>query len=158
MSHLAYIILLAQLIDTLIHYLCTVALTGLADWSAFLELVLLTMWSHKWDDGAYGGHYMEGMGLIFTPVLVRCLLGPLGLLGLWLALLGLIKSPNSPIGRYNLPLVPYPPPPPTCLSMQFGVIITVVAKRITVWRKCLMVQNFNEWSSQGFWRVKFWRM
>ena len=28
----------------------------------------------------------------------------------------------------------------------------------TVWRKCLTVQNFDEWSSQGFWRVKFWRM
>ena len=31
LSHLAYFILLAQLITTLIHYLCTVALTGLAD-------------------------------------------------------------------------------------------------------------------------------
>ena len=35
--------LLAQLIDILIHYPSTVALTGLADWSVFLELVLLTM-------------------------------------------------------------------------------------------------------------------
>ena len=43
MSHLAYSILLAHLIDTLIHCLCTVALTGLADWSTFLELVLPTM-------------------------------------------------------------------------------------------------------------------
>ena len=51
-----YSILLAQLIDALIHYPCTVALTGLADWSAFLELVLLTMWSHNWDNGAHGGH------------------------------------------------------------------------------------------------------
>ena len=43
--HLAYFILLAQLVDTLIHYPCTVALPGLADWSvwAFLELALPTM-------------------------------------------------------------------------------------------------------------------
>ena len=33
-SHILYI--LAQLIATLIHYPCTVALPGLADWSAFL--------------------------------------------------------------------------------------------------------------------------
>ena len=42
-SHLAYFILLAQLIATLIHYPCNVALTGLAEWSAFLELILPTM-------------------------------------------------------------------------------------------------------------------
>ena len=41
MSYLAFP-LLAQLIDTLMHYPCTVALTGLADWSAILELVLPT--------------------------------------------------------------------------------------------------------------------
>ena len=40
MSDLANCILLVQLIATLIHYPCTVALIGLADWSAFLELVL----------------------------------------------------------------------------------------------------------------------
>ena len=34
-----YSILLSQLIATLIHYPCVVALPGLADWSAFLELV-----------------------------------------------------------------------------------------------------------------------
>ena len=43
MSQLAYSILLAQLIATLIHCPCTVALTGPADLSAFLKLVLLTM-------------------------------------------------------------------------------------------------------------------
>ena len=42
-THLAYSILLAQAIATLIHYPCTVVLMGLVDWSAFLELVLLTM-------------------------------------------------------------------------------------------------------------------
>ena len=34
---------IVQLIVTLIHYPCTVALTGLADWSAFLRQVLQTM-------------------------------------------------------------------------------------------------------------------
>ena len=47
MSHLTYFILLPQLIAMHAHsytsYLCTVALLGLADWSAFLELVLPNM-------------------------------------------------------------------------------------------------------------------
>ena len=34
---------IGQLLAILIHYLCTVVLMGLVDWSAFLELVLLTM-------------------------------------------------------------------------------------------------------------------
>ena len=44
MSHLtySYFILFAQLIATLIHYPCTVALPGFADWSSFLEWVLST--------------------------------------------------------------------------------------------------------------------
>ena len=37
MSHLAYSILLAQLIATLMHYPFTVPLPGFANWSAFLE-------------------------------------------------------------------------------------------------------------------------
>ena len=68
-------ILLAQLITILIHYLCTIALTVLADWSTFLELVFPSMGSHNWR--ALGG----GIGPIFTPVLLRRLLGPLGLSG-----------------------------------------------------------------------------
>ena len=56
MSHLAYSILLAQLIATLIQHPCTVALPGLADWSAFLEQVLPPIrWSHNWDNGTHGG-------------------------------------------------------------------------------------------------------
>ena len=48
---------------------------------------------------------MGGMGLIFTPVLVRRLLCPLGLSGpMTIALPGLIDTSNSPIGRYNPPL------------------------------------------------------
>ena len=43
------------------------------------------------------------MGLKFTPVVVRCLLGSLSVLGLWLALLGLIASPNTPNRSFNFP-------------------------------------------------------
>ena len=43
MVHLANCIFLAQLIATLIHYPCTVAILGLADWSAFLQWILPTM-------------------------------------------------------------------------------------------------------------------
>ena len=43
MSHLTHSILLAQMIATFRHNLSTVALTDLADWSAFLELILLTI-------------------------------------------------------------------------------------------------------------------
>ena len=46
MSHLANCTFLAQLIATLIHYPCTVAIPGLADWFAFLERILPTMSSH----------------------------------------------------------------------------------------------------------------
>ena len=75
---------------------------------------------------------MGGMGLIFTPVLVRRLLSPSVLSGpmtstswthsyskqsYWnvYALLGLIATPNSPIGRYNPPPASHPllhPPHP----------------------------------------------
>ena len=44
----------------------------------------------------------------------------------------------------------------------FMCIITIllycyvgITPNTTVWRKCLTVQNFDEWSSQGFLRVKF---
>ena len=61
---------------------------------------------------------MEGMGLKLTPVVVECLLGRLGMfeLDLWLALLGLIASPNGPNRGYGLPLTSPPtlPPPITC--------------------------------------------
>ena len=46
---------------------------------------------------------MGGMGLIFTPTLVRCLLGPLDFSG---PLIELIATPNSPIERYRLPTHP----------------------------------------------------
>ena len=55
------------------------------------------------------------MGLIFTPVLVRRVLGPLGLSGpvTAVALLGLIGAQNSPVGKHNLPPAAHLPPPPT---------------------------------------------
>ena len=66
MKHLAYFILSPQLIATLIHYLCTIALPGLADWSALLEPVWLIRLS-----GTHGGsRCMGGMGLINTPTLL----------------------------------------------------------------------------------------
>ena len=43
MSHWAYSILLAQLMATLIHYTFTLPLSGLVDWSAFLEQLLPTL-------------------------------------------------------------------------------------------------------------------
>ena len=43
LSHWAYSILLAQLMATLIHYTFTLPLSGLVDWSAFLERLLLTL-------------------------------------------------------------------------------------------------------------------
>ena len=44
---------------------------------------------------------MIGMGLIFTPVFMRRLLGPPDLFGLMTrALLGLIEPPNGPVGSY----------------------------------------------------------
>ena len=43
MSHFANYTFLAQLIATFIHYPCTVAIPGLAAWSAFLERIFPTM-------------------------------------------------------------------------------------------------------------------
>ena len=58
--------------------------------------------------------HMEGMGLNLTPVVVRSLLGPLGMFGpIALTLFRLIPSPNSPNRVYKPPLAAHPPPPPT---------------------------------------------
>ena len=46
---------------------------------------------------------MKGMGLKITPVIGRCLLCIQVFLGLWLALPGLIASPNSPNKGPNPP-------------------------------------------------------
>ena len=63
--------------------------------------------------GTHGGRYMEGMGVKFTPVMRRCLLHHSSILGLWLALLGPIASPNSLNGGFKLPPASHPPPQPT---------------------------------------------
>ena len=63
---------------TLMHYSFTVPLPGLANWSAFLEQ------PYKFTTGTMGpnvGHYMEGMGLKFIPVIVKCLFGTLSMFG-----------------------------------------------------------------------------
>ena len=56
---------------------------------------------------------MEGMGLKFSPVIVRHLLGHLSVFGPMARTPGLIANPNSPNGGFNPPLTAYPPPPPT---------------------------------------------
>ena len=68
---------------------------------------------------------MEGMGIKFTPVVVRCLLGPLSMFGP-MALFGFIASPNSPNRGFNLPPVAHPPP---LLTLQRAIYdITMVLK------------------------------
>ena len=60
---------------------------------------------------------MEGMGLKFAPVTWKHLYAIQTCLGLWLAFLGTIASPNSPNGGFNLcPASHALPPaaPPTC--------------------------------------------
>ena len=68
----------------------------------------------------YGGHYMEGIGLKFTPVIVRHLLGSLSMLGLWLILVGVITSPTIPyrgLTCLQLPILPhFPHTHPTLIS------------------------------------------
>ena len=54
---------------------------------------------------------MEGMGLKFTTVVVRRLLG--SCLVLWLAHFRLKASPNNPNGGFNLPPAAHPTPTPT---------------------------------------------
>ena len=70
---------------------------------------------------------MGGMGLIFTPVLVRHLLGPLGLSGPMTSTSRIhTDTLNGPITRYNLPLDShslhplYYPPLHSC--MQFVIL------------------------------------
>ena len=120
MSHLANCTFLAQLIATLIHYPCTVAIPGLAAWSAFLEQIFPTMWSHDWHNGTDPRRALDGRyaWVWYSPlsVLMTSVTSPRpfqACQGLWLALLGLIATPNSPIGRNNPPPASHPPPPPT---------------------------------------------
>ena len=55
---------------------------------------------------------MEGMGLKFTPGKGDVYYAIQACLGLLLALLGLIASPNSLNRWFSLPPASHPPPPP----------------------------------------------
>ena len=74
---------------------------------------------------------MEGMGLKLTPVVMRCLSGPLSMFGLWVALLRLIARPNSPNKGFNPPPAAHPspphiPPPSTPLTLTRATHDTTV--------------------------------
>ena len=57
---------------------------------------------------------MGGMGLIFTAMLMKCLLGPPGLSRPMTSISWThIATPNSPIGRYNPLLASHSLQPPT---------------------------------------------
>ena len=77
----------------------------------------------QWDpwralDGSYGSDIHPCVGDMSLKALQSCL-------GLWLALFGLIATPNSPIGRYNPPLASHPP-------LIHGIHdITVVVKKVS---------------------------
>ena len=65
----------------------------------------------QWDpwralDGRYGSDIHPCVGETSLKALQSCL-------GLWLALLGLIATPNSPVGRCNPPPASHPPHPPS---------------------------------------------
>ena len=80
---------------------------------------------------------MGGMGLIFTPVLVRNLLRPSSLVWAYdLTLLGLMATPNSPIGWCNPPAASHPPPPPPHPLICAIHDITVVLKRLLKIQQC----------------------
>ena len=90
----------------------------------------------QWDpwralDGWYGSDIHPCVGETSLNALQSCL-------GLWLALLGLIATPNSPIGWCNPPPASHPPhsppTPPTPLYMQ-SVILQ------WLWKKLLKIQQ-----------------
>ena len=69
---------------------------------------------------------MEGMGLKLTPCL-----------GLWLALPGLMASPNDPNEGYSLPLASHPPTPsPSHPSTPYNVSLVILQ---TLWKKVAQV-------------------
>ena len=82
-------------------------------------------------DGRYGADIHLCVGEMSLKALQSCL-------GLWLALLALIATPNSQIGWCNLPaashssppLTPTPSHPPTPLYVQAVIHITVVVKKV----------------------------
>ena len=81
---------------------------------------------------------MGGMGLIFTPVLVRRLLRPSSLVWAYdyIALFGLIATPNSPIGRYNPPPASHPPLHPPHPLIHASVILQWLCKKLLETQQC----------------------
>ena len=92
-------------------------------------------WLRQWNprralDGRYGSDIHPCVGEMSLKALQSCL-------GLWLVLLGLIATPNSPIGRYGLPPASHPPrplhpptPPPAHPLIRAIHDITVVVKKV----------------------------
>ena len=68
---------------------------------------------------------MGGLGLIFTPVLVRRLIGPPGLSR---PMTKLIATPNSSIGWCNPPPSSHPPPPLIHAIHNITVVVKKVAQ------------------------------
>ena len=79
---------------------------------------------------------MEAMGLKLILVAVRHLLGPISMFGLWLALLGLIASSNSPNRGYNLPILPNQPPHLLLPAYLLTCDITVVMRKLFKFQQC----------------------
>ena len=91
----------------------------------------------QWDpwralDGMYGSDIHPCIGETSLKALQSCL-------GLWVALLGLIATPNSPIGRCNPPPASQPPHPPshpsTPLYVQ-SVILQWLQKKLLKIQQC----------------------
>ena len=90
----------------------------------------------QWDpwralDGRYGSDIHPCVGETSLNALQSCL-------GLWLALLGLIATPNSLIGRYNPPPASHPPPPPTSHPPHPSPTLLYVQSVILqwLWKSC----------------------
>ena len=100
LSYWAYSILLAQLMATLVH--CTYTVPLVCRPCKFM--------TETWDPwralhGRHGSEIHPSDRETSVSTVQACL-------GLWLALLGPIASPNGPNGRFNPPPPSHPPPPP----------------------------------------------
>ena len=113
---------------------CIIGLGWLVCFSRAGFVDRVKLWLRQWDpwralDGRNGSDIHPCCCETPLKALQSCL-------GLWPAFLGLIATPNSPIGRYNLPLPSHPPPPPTPptpLYMQFVILQWS-------WKKLLKIQ------------------
>ena len=153
MSHQAYSILSAQLMATLIYYTHSqwqyqVQLTGLIFNKFCLPCKLITETM-----GPMEGITWEAcMGLKLIPVVVRHLLGPLGMSVLMSGTSCMdsqLYTPNSPNGRYNLPLAAHPSPPPTptpsCPSTSLLYVLLVILQRLR--KSCLKSSSVRQLAS-----------